>query len=212
MTTCGILGGTFDPIHNGHLNMAKYVINKTDIDEILFVPSKDAYYKENTSHPIFRYELVKAAIYQEENMAVTGIECFKDENESTYAIDVVKKIKEEFSNEIDEFKFVVGSDSFLTIKNWKNWQDLLNEIEFVVANRFKTKSYGAGMKLVLEDYKDRFKLIDIPALLISSTKIRDLIKNEEPIKYFIPNMVEMLIKKYGLYNPELENFNFENVI
>ncbi|MFW6022332.1 MAG: nicotinate-nucleotide adenylyltransferase [Halanaerobiaceae bacterium] len=192
-----IFGGTFDPIHFGHLLIAEQVINEFDLSRIIFMPAGLPPHKTNRnlesgSH---RYNMVKLAIDNNENFILSGYELKKQGK--SYTADTLRYfLKKESLNKIF---FIIGADSLLDIFNWKEPDFLLNNSEFIVARR-----PGYDIDFFFEDekyklYRDTIHIMETLEVDFSSTRIRKWIQNEKSIKYQLPDIVIKYIYNNSLY-------------
>jgi len=197
--------GTFDPIHNGHLMMATTCLNY-DFDQVWFIPSYNPFKvgKEFITPYNIRYEMIKKGIIYGCNIFVNNIEMamyheFCERNvmneglfPGNYTYDVLNRLKEQFED-ID-FSLVVGSDCFFDLYKWKNYEKLVGEYPIVWINRKEENKIYC--------YTDFINLIKLkmPRIDISSSMIREMIKNEDRITFYVPTEVEKYIKDNKLYN------------
>ena len=200
--TIGLFGGTFNPVHFGHLNVAKHIINETNVSKIDMIPTKAPHYKENVIDIGYRFDMLLKATKNEDNIDVRGYEQVADKN--SYALDMVKRFKKFRSlADFEKVKFIVGIDAFSTLfGNWYQPYKLIDEIDFLVVNRPNNRiepPYTLHPREKFKEIEDSFEIIDIPELLISSTKIRNMIKNEKPIDCFMPDLVQEYIKTNQIY-------------
>lgn len=195
-----IMGGTFDPIHYGHLVAAEAVRAEYNIDEVLFMPTGHPPHKRERmiTDAQDRYLMSIIATETNPNFFVSRIEI--DREGYTYTIDTIKELIKLYGEEVEIF-FITGADAFLEILTWKSAQELLKLCNFIAATRpeYPKAELVATLKKMNEDHVDRFHFIDIPALSISSTDIRERVRSDRTIKYLLPEGVEQYIKKYRLY-------------
>lgn len=199
MKKIGIMGGTFDPIHNGHLLIAEYARNHFELDMILFMPTGNPPHKNenNISSDKHRYNMVLLATNSNENFILSTMEM--DRQGITYTIDTIKALKTMYED-VDLY-FIMGSDSLLQIHKWKNYEELLNICKFIVASR---PGYDNNMlENIIKDLNFKFNspifTMEAPLLDISSSEIRERIKNNKSISYLVPRPVEIYIHKNKLY-------------
>lgn len=194
MKKVGLLGGTFDPIHNGHLQLAKDVQEKVHLDEIWFIPVRINPLKEHTKPASCedRIEMIHRAIEMYPNFYVNELECYREG--PSYSIDTLKIFKEEFPN--IEFYFIVGSDVVTTYDQWKSGPEILKLCSIIVAKR-----PGFNFEKIPEIIRNnkKFIFIEITPMDISSTIIRQKVKNNEDLKKFIPQVVIDYINTNNLY-------------
>jgi len=195
----GIMGGTFDPIHNGHLVLAEHSRTTFGLDKILFIPTgkpphKDDLYISSNEH---RYNMTLLAINSNPYYFLSPIEILREG--TTYTIDTVKYLNSKFDN--SDFYFILGSDSLLQIHKWKDYEDLLSSCNFIVAKR----KYLDGTRLedrikeLSELYNSNINVLKSPRIDISSTEIRNRVKGSLSIRYLVPEPVEIYIEKNNLY-------------
>ncbi|WP_018247823.1 nicotinate-nucleotide adenylyltransferase [Orenia marismortui] len=192
----GIMGGTFDPIHNGHLLTAECAAYQYDLDEVIFVPSANPPHKveKNITDAEDRYVMALLATMSNPKFRVSRMEM--ERKGLSYTIDTVREFKKLYSTA--KIYFITGSDAILEIFTWKEPEELLKQAEFIAATRPGYCLSQLGQKLY-DDYRDAIHPLEIPGLAISSTDIRQRIIEGRPIKYQLPETVEMYIKKHNLY-------------
>ncbi|AKA72105.1 nicotinate-nucleotide adenylyltransferase [Clostridium scatologenes] len=194
-----IFGGTFDPIHNGHLHIAYEALYKLNLDKIIFMPSGNPPHKsnKNITEAFLRYEMVKTAIRNEDNFDVSDYEINRDDLSYTY------QTLEYFTNLEKETKwyFITGVDCLMDIENWKNAEEILNLCTFVVFNRTGYSIESVLKKKISIEKKCNNKIVflDIPLLEISSTNIRKHIKEGRKVGHLMPESVCYIIEQLKLY-------------
>ena len=183
----GLLGGTFDPIHFGHLDIAKYSLEYLELDQILFIPAGLPYLKDNQklSSPFHRLKMVKLAIEQYPQFEVSDIEIFREG--PTYTIDTINQLQ----SPDHELVLIFGSDVIAQMNKWKNLDLLFDSISIVFINR-EPKIHKIFHKNV--------KFIDAPISKISSTEIKKRIANFLSIEDYVPNNVIKYIQTNQLYS------------
>ena len=194
----GLYGGTFDPIHIGHLIVMENTLNFMDLDKIIVLPSSNPPHKQNKKKTTtnIRVEMVKAAIKDNEKLELSTFESHDDSVVFTHQ--TLDYFKNKYPD--DEFYYIMGEDSFMTIDSWRNYEKILND-NLIVFARTSIEEDSDLVKKVDFIKKDNANiyLIDNLNINISSTLIRDLAKNNKSIKYLVPDSVRELIKEYGLY-------------
>lgn len=194
----GIMGGTFDPIHYGHLVTAEAARTRFRLDQVVFVPSGRPPHKSNgTTDASDRLVMTQMAIVTNPGFSLSDIEARREGY--SYSIDTVREFFDIYGPELELF-FITGADAILSIPTWKDAADLLNMCTFIAASRpgFDLAELN---KLPLA-WLERIRLFEIPALAISSTDIRRRVKQGDSIKYLLPEPVEHYILRYGLYREE----------
>jgi nicotinate-nucleotide adenylyltransferase len=183
----GILGGTFDPIHIGHLIAASSVYEALNLDSIVFMPAGDPWQKRNRelSSGEHRLEMVKLATTDDDRFQASDIEISR--SGPTYAIDTVREWKR--LHPADELFWIVGSDALSGIPSWHEWEAFVNEVTIVSVNRI-------GQSATVE-----FDVVSVemPEVRISATELRDKFTNKLDTKYLVPQKVSDYISDQGLY-------------
>ena len=199
----GIMGGTFNPVHHGHLVTAQEALDQFDLDEVIFIPTGDPPHKidDLLAHAEDRYLMTVIATSSNSNFFVYRIEI--DRKGKSYTIDTVKELRKLFGSG-SELYFITGADAILEILTWKNTREIVTLAKFIAATR---PGYDLSkikeLKTTLFDDEDegnrRIFIMEIPALAISSTDIRQRIKIGRPVNYLVPEGVNNYILKHGLY-------------
>lgn len=183
-----VLGGRFDPIHTGHLLIARQVLEfDPSIDKVIFVPAYEHHWKPIQASPEHRIEMIKSVL--EDKMEVSDMEIKR--KGVSYSIDTIRALKSETGAEIF---WVVGSDIVREFDKWKDSDELVKEATFLVFPRDPYK--------LPDNLPNGFKLVETPTLQVanfSSTVIRDRIKEGKTIKYLVAPSVENYIKENNLY-------------
>ena len=184
----GILGGTFNPPHLGHLVLAREVLNKLKLDKVLFIPAYIPPHKKiKDNNAYLRYRMVLLACKGNSKFEVSKIEL--ERKTISYSVDTLQKLWNRYGKDIELF-FIIGSDSLDELENWKDIDKILRLAKLIVVNR-----PGFPVKRV----SSKIKQIKIPALDISSSMIRDRMRNSKSIRYLVPELVRKFIIKNKLY-------------
>ena len=199
----GIMGGTFNPVHHGHLVTAQEALDQFGLDEVIFIPTGDPPHKieDLLAHAEDRYLMTVIATSSNSSFFVSRIEI--DRTGKSYTIDTVKELRKIYSSG-SELYFITGADAILEILTWKNTREIVTLTKFIAATR---PGYDLSkikeLKTTLFDSEDKADrkifIMEIPALAISSTNIRKRIKNGRPVNYLVPEGVNNYILKHGLY-------------
>ncbi len=191
MRRIGLFGGTFDPPHMGHFLMAQEALVSAGLDEIWFIPVATPPHKkrEGLATGEERKAMLEAVLDQEERISVCEIELARAG--TSYTIDTVKALTSAYPAE--EFFFLIGGDMVDMLPDWYKIEELMELVTFIAFNR-----PGSG-HAATSPYKHRLKYLDFIELNLSSTAIRERVKEGKPIRYFVPAQVEQLIKERGLY-------------
>ena len=191
----GVMGGTFDPIHHGHLLTAEEAAVQFRLDEVVFVPTGRPWMKEHVevSAPEHRYLMTVIATASNPRFSVSRLEV--DRDGPTYTVDTLRELKLE-RGDVDLF-FVTGTDAMLEILEWKDPEEVLELAHFIAATRpgYDLTRFEAGTAIK----HPNVSVMNIPALAISSTDIRQRVREGRPIRYLVPEGVESYIAKAGLY-------------
>ncbi len=190
----GVMGGTFDPIHHGHLVAASEVAHFFSLDEVVFVPTGRPWQKEDreVSASEDRYLMTVIATASNPRFSVSRIDI--DRGGATYTIDTLRDLRAE-RGESAEFFFITGADALSRMMSWQDAEELFALARFVGCTRPGHRLTGAGLP------EDRVSLVEIPALAISSTECRERVAAGEPIWYLVPDGIVQYIAKRRLYRP-----------
>lgn len=211
----GFFGGSFDPIHYGHLILAEQLINEAALDKVVFVPN---YVSPNKAHsmkasPEERLELIKLAIADNPKLEVSDLELKKAE--LCYMDEDMKAFKSLYPN--DELYVIVGQDAFMRIEKWHNYESFITENKFLIGKRpgLSTKELFGLFKELFASFKDlQLDFFDIPEMDLSSLTIQNKIRVGKSIKYLMPDACIAYIDNKNLYDgliPKLKKFVESNV-
>jgi nicotinate-nucleotide adenylyltransferase len=185
----GVMGGTFDPIHNGHLVAASEVASAFDLDEVIFVPTGSPYLKDNVTPAEHRYLMTVIATASNPRFKVSRIDI--DREGPTYTVDTLADMQSLYPDA--ELVFISGADAIAQISAWKNADQLWDLAHFVAVSR-------PGHKLTVPDAPEgAISKLEIPALAISSTDIRARVQTGKPVWYLVSDGVVQYIAKNHLY-------------
>lgn len=187
----GVMGGTFDPIHHGHLVAASEVQSVFDLDEVIFVPTGRPWQKEGSqiSDPEHRYLMTVVATAANPRFTVSRVDI--ERPGQTYTIDTLRDLKQQFPN--DDLFFITGADALTNILTWKNHEEIFELAHFVGVTRPGHQLQSDGLPA------DKVTLIEVPAMAISSTDCRTRVASGIPVWYLVPDGVVQYINKYALY-------------
>lgn len=219
MKKIGLFGGTFNPIHNGHLFLAEYARRCLKLDRIIFIPSNIPPHKNEYIEPISRYDMLCLSIENNNFFNASYIEIAR--GGKSYTVDTLKHYSKVLEN--DKLFFIMGMDSFLDIKNWDGYEEILT-YNLVVVDRWKSEAFGIRevkdlygldkeisvcryhpMSNIIEggcspDFPDyNIIFLDMPLIDISSSIIRNYISNDISVRYLLPDKVIEYINKFNLY-------------
>ncbi|WP_106123019.1 nicotinate-nucleotide adenylyltransferase [Nesterenkonia sandarakina] len=189
----GIMGGTFDPIHHGHLVAASEVATEFALDEVIFVPTGEPWQKvgREVAPAEHRYLLTVVATAANPRFTVSRVDI--DRGGATYTIDTLRDFREMYPDA--ELFFITGADAMAQIMSWKNVDELWELAHFVSVTRpgYVSEDFGRTKEI---------SLMEIPAMAISSTDCRERVREEKPVWYLVPDGVVQYIAKHRLYQPD----------
>ena len=185
----GVMGGTFDPIHHGHLVAASEVATTYNLDEVVFVPTGEPWMKQAVSSAEHRYLMTVIATASNPRFTVSRVDI--DRGGATYTIDTLRDLRAQ-RPDADLF-FISGADAIAQIVQWKDMDELWELAHFVAVSR-------PGHRLSLRGLPDgRVSSLEVPALAISSTDCRRRVDRGFPVWYLVPDGVVQYISKHHLY-------------
>lgn len=192
------MGGTFDPIHNGHLVAASEVADRFDLDEVVFVPTGQPWQK---SHAVTaaedRYLMTVIATAANPRFSVSRVDI--DRAGPTYTRDTLRELRAQHPDA--ELFFITGADALASILTWEDWQDLFAVARFVGVSRPGYELHRDHLAEVLAQLPpDALTLVEVPALAISSTDCRRRAAQSRPIWYLVPDGVVQYVSKRRLYS------------
>ncbi len=202
MTKIGIYGGTFDPIHIGHLIIAQQTKEILRLDKIVFLPNGNPPHKNNIhTDEYHRLNMIKLAIEDNKDFIVSEIEINKKDYVYTY--DSIRNLKYIYPESI---YFIIGQDSLVSLKTWYKYNELISICKFAVMPRKFDNIQEDNIKYIKNYINNNFKenlenfaIIDFPLLDISSTTVRNNIKDKKSLKYLLPDKVIKYIYEENLY-------------
>ena len=197
------MGGTFDPIHHGHLVAASEVQSWFDLDEVVFVPTGEPWQKADreVSPTEHRYLMTVIATAANPRFNVSRVDI--DRHGPTYTIDTLRDLKALMPDA--ELYFITGADALTEIFTWRDADELFALARFVGCTRPGYEMDEASISAIPDD---RVTIVEIPALAISSTECRDRARRGEPVWYLVPDGVVQYIAKHHLY-PSVDPTNKE---
>jgi nicotinate-nucleotide adenylyltransferase len=189
----GVMGGTFDPVHHGHLVAASEVQSRFGLDEVVFVPTGRPWQKadEEVSPPEHRYLMTVIATASNPRFTVSRVDV--DRPGPTYTIDTLRDLARQRPG--SDLYFITGADALSQILSWKDVEEMWQLARFIGVTRPGHDLSGVGLP------QDRVSLLEVPAMAISSTDCRDRVHAGEPVWYLVPDGVVQYIGKHRLYGP-----------
>ncbi|MEN8708104.1 nicotinate-nucleotide adenylyltransferase [Nocardioides marinisabuli] len=190
----GVMGGTFDPIHHGHLVAASEVQAWFDLDEVVFVPTGDPWQKADrqVTEAEHRYLMTVIATAANPRFNVSRVDI--DRSGRTYTIDTLRDLRERLPDA--DLYFITGADALAEIFTWRDADELFELAQFVGCTR---PGYEMDEETLRSIPADRVTMVEIPALAISSTDCRARTQRGEPVWYLVPDGVVQYIAKHDLY-------------
>lgn len=200
MNKLGLFGGSFDPIHNGHLHIARAFADELGLDSVIFLPAGEPYHKNAPRTPATqRLAMVEAAIADDSRFAASDVDMVR--GGATYSVDTVQIFRQHFADA--ELWWLMGMDSLLQLHTWKSWRTFARLTHIAVAARA-----GQSLNLAPPELRDwlgealqqgSLKILSAPLLDISSSAIRRRAAAGQSIADDVPEAVARLIERWGLY-------------
>lgn len=194
-----VFGGSFNPPINSHVLLAKEIVEKCErVEKLIFVPVSTKYQKSKLVNDEHRYNMLKLICENDEKLDVSNIELMQDKQ--LYTIETLDLLKEQYGEEY-ELWFVMGTDNLKEIETWKEPERLLKEYKIIVLEREndKLEELIEKNKFLIKYKESLIKIEGINKIFLSSTMIRDKIKNGEDVQEFIDKRVLEYIKENELY-------------
>jgi nicotinate-nucleotide adenylyltransferase len=191
----GVMGGTFDPIHHGHLVAASEVASRFSLDEVVFVPTGQPWQKTDreVSSGEDRYLMTVIATASNPRFTVSRVDI--DRPGLTYTADTLRDLRVERGDDVDMY-FITGADALAQILTWREVDSIFDLAHFVGCTR---PGVDLDSPVIAQLPQDKVTLIEVPALAISSTTCRGRVQAHEPIWYLVPDGIVQYIAKRGLY-------------
>ncbi len=189
MRKIGILGGTFNPVHIGHLAIAQRAMEAMGLEEVIFVPANIPPHKRPTclAPARHRYEMVRAAIAANPGFRISDFEIRRPGK--SYTVETLRHFRERMPEA--RLFFIIGQDSYPQLPRWKSIEEILNLAEFVIVTRPGCGQVKAGPRL---------HIVVMPGIHVSSSYLRRRIAQGRSVKYFVPDEVEAYIRRHRLYD------------
>lgn len=202
MQRIGIMGGTFDPIHYGHLMIAENAREQFGLEKVLFIPTGHSPHKQeqDVTSPFHRCQMVSLAIEDNSSFLLDRIEV--DSPDISYTYLTLEKIREYYKN--TELFFILGADSLFDFESWKEPEDILKNCSVLAAyrNHQKQEKFFQRIAFLNQKYQEKFFPLNTPNLEVSSQDIRNRLQDGRTIRYLVPRKVEEYIRTYHLYEGE----------
>lgn len=207
MSKLGVIGGTFDPPHIGHLIISQEALIKLNLDKVIFIPAGRPLFKgRRVTSAALRWEMLNLAISANPEFVSSREEI--DRTGPSYTLDTVKALKKEYGQSA-EIYLIMGMDAFLDMERWKNPEEIIRLCRIAVERRpGYAKSRVTDLEKALPSLKSRYTFLDAPLIDVSSTCIRRRVKEGASIKYLVPEAVENFIKEKRLYKGKTDSPTF----
>jgi nicotinate-nucleotide adenylyltransferase len=195
----GLMGGTFNPIHIAHLIIAEWIKDEWNLDKIVFIPAGNPPHKSknNLLKSNIRYNLVDIATSSNSSFEISNFEIEKEE--VSYTIDTISYFRNRYPDE--KLFFIVGADTLFQLEYWKGFKELAKMVEFITYSRWGYNKLEIEDRInrLNKDYGFQIYYSNGPEIQISSSNIRDRLKEGLSIKYMVPDLVILDIQNKGLY-------------
>ena len=186
----GVMGGTFDPIHLGHLVAASEVAYRFALDRVLFVPTGQPWHKREVSAAEHRVAMTELAVRDDPRFDVSRADV--DRDGPTYTVDTLRDLRAELGDEVELF-FITGADALGAILTWRDPAEVLRLAHLVGVTRPGHELADPGLP------EGSVSLVEVPAMAISSTDLRARAASGAPVRYLVPASVERYLVEHGLY-------------
>lgn len=199
----GIMGGTFNPIHNGHLILGQTAFEQFGLDEVLFMPNKKPYYKKLSKNVTDeqRCDMVKLAISNNDAFRFSDIEVNREG--VTYTVETLRILTQQ--NPDCEYYFIMGADSLFHFDSWKEAGEIVKMAVLLVATRDSMATFDieSQIEYLQSEFEDaKIQCLFSPSLEISSNQLRKRCREGKSIRYLVPDSVAFYISEHGLYQQE----------
>lgn len=192
----GIFGGSFDPVHIGHLLMCEQLVDKNIVDKIIFVPTGNGPHKSYDTPAKFRVDMVKLSLMKNDRFIIDTVE--SDNEKVSYTIDTLRYFSRKYPN--DNLFFIIGEDNIYDIETWRDVSSYHNYTEFIMVSRIVADSDTKEQIIYIQDkYNIKINWVKTPLIEISSTEIRKRVRDDRSIRYMVLEDVEEYIHENKLY-------------
>lgn len=195
----GIMGGSFDPIHLGHLIVAESALEEFSLDKVIFIPTGTPPHKDKSkmSSNLDRYNMTALSIEDNPKYEISSIEV--KNKHTSYTIDTLKTLQKQYPK--SEIYFIMGLDSFKNLESWKGYKEILEEFKIIIADRLDSEDIKAHKKYQFyrEKYPGNIFLLGAPIIGLSSTRIREKVAKGLSIRYLVKKEVSDYIDRENLY-------------
>lgn len=204
----GLIGGTFDPIHMGHLIAAEWARDAFALERVIFIPAGDPPHKElaAVTDAQHRYVMTMLATLTNPHFSVSRVELDREGKSFTY--DTLSFFREQWGSDVDLF-FIMGADSLADLPNWHRPQEIVQLAQLIVATR-PDWDFEAALKALGKEFEpliERIHRLDIPEIGIAGRHMRERVEAGATIKYMTPDIVVRYIESHGLYGGKAGDSN-----
>jgi len=210
----GILGGTFDPIHLGHLRSAEEICQRLDLEKVYLIPSASPPHKTDEAVTPFNHRLAMTRLAADISPCLEAMDLEGRRPGHSYSIETLRELHHIVGPDVDIF-FILGMDAFLEITTWKEYEHLFDYAHFIIINRpgfetvtlreavsrlgMGTQQAATGAEFFTAPSGKTVRLVNTTLMDISSTRIREMARNKRSIRFLVPESVGIYIAKNGLY-------------
>ncbi len=200
MKKIGILGGTFDPVHYGHIALAEDAVREAGLHEVVMIPARIQPFKQDREYASGedRFNMLALAAGKDDHITVSKYELQQESISYTY---LTLRHMQEFFGEDTRLYFITGTDSFLKIDTWMNAEELLSNYAYIIGTRpgYRQDEYRKALQKITSAYGTEVISMNKTELDISATQIRQMVAEGKPISDLVPPEVERYIREHGLY-------------
>jgi nicotinate-nucleotide adenylyltransferase len=198
----GVLGGTFDPIHYGHLMAAEEARELLGLTKVIFVPSGNPPHKSSQDVTDGEQRWAMTVLATQDNPWFTVSRVELDRADVSYTVDTLQLLQEQMPEA--ELYFITGADMFLELPTWKEPETILRSFHFVAVARpgWRVASLDGRLRVLVERYRCHVHILNIPGIAVSSTEIRDRLRAGRSVRYLVPTPVVSYILQEGLYGAQ----------
>ncbi len=200
MKKIGILGGTFDPVHYGHIALAEDAVREAGLHEVVMIPARIQPFKQDREYASGedRFNMLALAAGKDDHITVSKYELQQESISYTY---LTLRHMQEFFGEDTRLYFITGTDSFLKIETWMNAEELLRNYAYIIGTRpgYRQDEYREAQRRITENFGTEVISMNKTELDISATQIRQLVAEGKSISSLVPPEVERYIREHGLY-------------